>query len=403
MRRMGRERAGRGAKLVPGVGSFLGVAAFWVAACSSGGPGSGQPTSGGTSPTADGSGVGGGSGTGGSTGSASGSGGGSSGGASSGVGSSGSSGSNSSSGGSGAAGLDASGGSDGTGNPGPGDSTTGSAGEGGGSGAAGADSGGAGSGATEAGGEGGPPITDLFNGTDLTGFVAYSQTSKTTPGTLLTGTAATALFKPENGMIHVYGDLADQSAQPLGMLQTTASYTKFNLSWDYKWGTKKFAPYTDLTSYPRDAGLLWAIHGDKTQVWPSSIEFQNKWGSTGDIFALFAQCKSLGAANDSTTYAAGGTAMTVNGSTGYVQHHRSADWEMMGDGGASSTGAGTDWNSCLLQVDTGTAVYTVNGHIVNQVLAVMDKTGTPVTSGPIAWQAESAEVYYRNLRIQVFR
>jgi hypothetical protein len=70
---------------------------------------------------------------------------------------------------------------------------------------------------------------------------------------------------------------------------------------------------------------------------------------------------------------------------------------------AGGTGVGTDWNSSLLQVDTGAAVYTVNGHIVNQVLGVTDTSGNAVTSGPVAWQAESAEVYYRNLRIQVFQ
>ena len=95
--------------------------------------------------------------------------------------------------------------------------------------------------------------------------------------------------------------------------------------------------------------------------------------------------------------------MVIDGSTGFVQHHRSADWELTADleGGISTTGAGTDWNSCLLQVNAGAATYTVNGHVVNQVLAVMDTNGNPVTSGPVAWQAESAEVYYRNLRIQV--
>lgn len=316
----------------------------------------------------------------------------------------------SSSGSGGSAGLDASGGSDGTGNSGSGDSTTGSLGEGGGSGTPGADSGGTAAGGTDASGDGGPPWVDLFNGTDLTGFEVHSSvTHTTTPGTVVTGAAALALFMPENGMIHVYANAPDQSSVPLALLQTVASYTKFNLSWDYKWGTKKFAynglsQYADPTVYPRDAGLLWAIHGDLTQIWPSAIEFQNKWGTTGDIFALYAQCKALGAPGDPTTYApasAGGTPMVVNGSTGYVQHHRSANWEMGADAGG--TGAGTDWNSNLLQVDTGVAVYTVNGHIVNQVLAVMDKNGNPVTSGPVAWQAESAEVFYRNLRIQVFQ
>jgi hypothetical protein len=258
--------------------------------------------------------------------------------------------------------------------------------------------------AGDGGGDSGPPIVDLFNGTDLTGFKTYEETSNTTPGTLLTGAAAEAIFQPENGMIHVYGNLAQGTTQVHYMLETVGSYGHYNLTWQYQWGTKKFAPYTDLTLYPRDAGIMWHIHGDLTQVWPSSIEFQNKWGSTGDIFALYAQCTSLGTASDPTVFAdydAGGVSVLVNGSDGYVQHHRNADWEVMGDSGASSTGAGTGWNSCLLQVDGGAAVYTVNGHLVNKVLAVMDKNGNPVTSGPIAWQAEQSEVYYRNLQIQV--
>jgi hypothetical protein len=38
---------------------------------------------------------------------------------------------------------------------------------------------------------------------------------------------------------------------------------------------------------------------------------------------------------------------------------------------------------------------------VNKVLATMDTTGRAITSGPIALQAEHAEVFYRNIRIQV--
>jgi len=256
------------------------------------------------------------------------------------------------------------------------------------------------------GGAGIPPIVDLFNGTDLSGFNVYKATSSANdaPGTLLLATDARAIFKPENGIIHVYGDAADQSTQVHYLLQTTASYGKYNLWWEYKWGVKKFAPYTDLVKYPRDAGVLWHIHGDKTQVWPASIEFQNKWGSTGDIFALYARCKSLGVPNNLTQFAdvaAGGVEMTVDGSTGLVQHMRAGNYEMPGAGTGASTGEGSDWNTCLLQVDGGKATYTVNGHVVNRVLSVMDKTGKAVTEGPIAWQAEQAEVYYRNLRIQV--
>jgi hypothetical protein len=73
-----------------------------------------------------------------------------------------------------------------------------------------------------------------------------------------------------------------------------------------------------------------------------------------------------------------------------VQHGRSANFEVAGD-----------WTTCLMEVDGGTAVYWVNGHIVNRVLSVMDAKGQPLSSGPIAWQAEQAEVFYRNLRIEV--
>ncbi len=283
-----------------------------------------------------------------------------------------------------------------------GGSATGGA-SGGSGGAVGA---GAGGGLGTGGAGGGPPIIDLFNGVDLTGFNTYraNSTANNSASTLLSPADAQIVFKPENGMIHVYGDLPDQSTQVHYLLQTVGSYGKYNLSWEYKWGTKKFAPYTDLTQFPRDAGVLWHIHGDRTQVWPSSIEFQNKWGTTGDIFALYAQCISLGAPNMPTQFAeaaAGGVAVTVNGSNGLVQHLRSADFETPGVGTGAATGVGSDWNTCLLQVDGGTAIYSVNGHVVNRISAVLDKTGKAVTSGPIAWQAEQAEVFYRNLRIQL--
>lgn len=237
---------------------------------------------------------------------------------------------------------------------------------------------------------GGSGAVDLFNGTDLTGFNVYRETTEKNPGTLLTGAQATAIFKPENGMIHVYADIPDGTAQPHYTLVTTKSYSKYILTWEYKWGTKKFAPYTDVIKYPRDAGVLWHLHGDITQLWPASMEFQNKFGSTGDIYALYARCMSPGASGNTTTFAEGGTPVLVNGSNGFVQHARSANFEVA-----------DDWTPLVLQVNGDSAVYTVNGHIVNRVSNVQSASGTPVTSGPIAWQAEQAEVFYRNLRIQV--
>jgi Domain of Unknown Function (DUF1080) len=248
----------------------------------------------------------------------------------------------------------------------------------------------AGAGGAVAGAGGAASGVDLFNGTDLSGFNVYRQNQEKSPGTLLSTVQALAVFKPEAGAIHVYADAADQSPQVHYTLVTTKSYSKYKLTWDYKWGTKKFAPYTDLAKYPRDAGVLWHLHGDLTQLWPPSMEFQNKDGTTGDIFALYARCTSPGSAADKTVFAEGGASVLVDGSNGFVQHGRSANFEVAGD-----------WTPCQLEVNAGTAVYTVNGHIVNRVLSVMDAKGQPVSSGPIAWQAEQAEVFYRHLRIEV--
>ncbi len=262
----------------------------------------------------------------------------------------------------------------------------------GGAATAGSGSGGSatGAGGAVAGAGGAASGVDLFNGTDLSGFNVYRQNQEKAPGTLLSTPQALAVFKPEAGAIHVYADAADQSPQVHYTLVTTKSYSKYKLTWDYKWGTKKFAPYTDLAKYPRDAGVLWHLHGDLTQLWPPSMEFQNKDGTTGDIFALYARCSSPGSAADKTVFAEGGVSVLVDGSNGFVQHGRSANYEVAGD-----------WTPCQLEVNAGTAVYTVNGHIVNRVLSAMDAKGQPVSSGPIAWQAEQAEVFYRHLRIEV--
>ena len=233
-------------------------------------------------------------------------------------------------------------------------------------------------------GSAGSGFVPLFDGKTLNGFAAYRE-----PSTALTAEQAAAIFKVEDSSIRVYGDAADQSTQARHTLLTTKSYSNYKLSFQYKWGTKKFAPYTDLVKYPRDAGVLFHVHGDTHQVWPSSIELQVKDGSTGDIFALYAQCTSL-AKGGGTTFvdaADGGTSKLVDGATGFVQHARSVNFEVAG------------WNDILLEVEAGAATYSVNGHVVNRVLKVMDKQGKAVTSGPLAFQAEHAEVFYRNIAI----
>ena len=232
------------------------------------------------------------------------------------------------------------------------------------------------------GGAGGSPIVDLFNGTDLTGFQAYRE-----PMTTLSTAQALEIFKVENGTIRVYGDKPATETQARHTLVTAKSYSKYKFWLEYKWGTKTFPPYANTAQYPRDAGVLFHLHGGTTNVWPPSAEFQIKDGSTGDIFALLAKMTSTG---QGAVFVDGAAQVTIDGSAGNARHARLAnvDFEL------------PDWNQILLEVNGGSATYTVNGKLANKVLAVTSTGGQAVTSGPLALQAEHAEVFYRNIRIQ---
>jgi Domain of Unknown Function (DUF1080) len=86
----------------------------------------------------------------------------------------------------------------------------------------------------------------------------------------------------------------------------------------------------------------------------------------------------------------GGVQKLLNGSAGLFRHQHSAKVDSL-----------TDWNSVELSVTGDSAVYFVNGQMVNKVFNIQDRNGNRVTSGPIALQAEHAEVFYRNVRLQV--
>jgi hypothetical protein len=232
------------------------------------------------------------------------------------------------------------------------------------------------------GGAGGSPIVDLFNGTDLTGFQAYRE-----PMTALTSPQALEIFKVENGTIRVYGDKPVTETQARHTLVTAKSYSKYKFWLEYKWGTKTYPPYANTATYPRDAGVLFHLHGGTTKVWPPSAEFQIKDGSTGDVFALLAKVTSTG---QNSVFVDGGAQVVIDGSGGNARHARLAnvDFEL------------PDWNQILLEVNGATATYTVNGKLANKVLAVTSTAGQAATSGPLALQAEHAEVFYRNIRIQ---
>ena len=169
--------------------------------------------------------------------------------------------------------------------------TSGSASGGTGGGTAGGTAGGAGGSGGSSGGSGGSSAEDgfvpLFNGTSLDGWTP----SQGHAGLFAAGKVG------EDPVIHVYPSaaLAD-GAQGVAQatLRTNASYSKYVLRLEYKWGVKRFNDRQGA----RDNGICFHLCNTLGKVWPDSVEFQlgsdtlgKDWVS-GNIFMLVGNTKA---------------------------------------------------------------------------------------------------------------
>jgi hypothetical protein len=227
----------------------------------------------------------------------------------------------------------------------------------------------------------------LFNGKNLKGWSVH-YASKTAADAAPPAT----LFAVEGGTIHAYPTQDAGSAQPNAYLETDADYKDYVVSLEYRWGEKKFAPRNE---HVRDAGLLYHVHRERAGDWPAGAEAQIQEGDTGDSWAVSSQISSF--VNPKTGLYAlpedGGVPVTVGHDGKFERTRHSRVNEYPG------------WNTLQVIVRGDHATHIVNG-VTN--MRVQDlKSWDPASNawvkldhGKIALQAESAEVFYRNIRIR---
>jgi hypothetical protein len=223
----------------------------------------------------------------------------------------------------------------------------------------------------------------LFNGKDLTGW--YVQ-----PKGEAKNSDPTKIVSVEDGMIHMYATAEQGSRQPTAVVCTEKEYSDYDLRFEYKFGTKRFAPRVDKV---RDAGLLY--HCYDYQVWPSSIECQIQEGDVGDIWVVRSQIQTTTDPKATKRVflpkEAGGVMTTYGNTNGVVGIRKSHVCEK------------PDWNTVEVKVRGDSAVHIINGETNNMVFAMqrmVDGKWTPLTKGRIALQAEFSEVFYRNVEIK---
>lgn len=237
--------------------------------------------------------------------------------------------------------------------------------------------------------------TPLFNGVNLDNWDRVIGRQ----GPLRLNEDPDRIFQVHDGMVHMYKDSADKSEVQYGYILTKKSYSHYHLRFEFKWGTKKFKPRLDM---PRDAGVLYHIAGDKV-VWPRSLELQVEEKGVGDFLTVYGtQAKTTvdpesidkqRVGNARFREPAQGGVPFVSGGPKVYWVYRHPDAEQEG------------WNTVELIVHGAeSAIHKVNGQVVNRVtdlrqLGADGKSWIPLVEGKILFQAEAAEVFYRNIEI----
>ncbi len=234
----------------------------------------------------------------------------------------------------------------------------------------------------------------LFNGRDLAGWSPLID--KTPPGQ-----DPSSLITVQDGEIRMYADTPGDATVPFGSLVSDRSFSRYHLSFEYAWGTRKFKPRSEAI---RDAGLLYHIADPAKLIagpWPWSVECQIQEGDTADLVFLNTTAVTWMHPDPESAPAGQGAAGMLPESGGAPR--------FCGLGKASHTYIGRypeadkleGWNvvEAIVQADES-AVHIVNGTIRSRMFQLGAKDGTPLTGGRIAFQLEGAEISYRNIRVR---
>lgn len=200
--------------------------------------------------------------------------------------------------------------------------------------------------------------------------------------------------KMEDGepVLHITGEI-------WGGLTTKEEYSRYHFRTQFRWGEKKWEPRLDQA---RDNGIIYHAtgkHGAAWGTWKKCLEFQVQENDMGDFFQIAGTRVDIKAVKEGDLfyYDPAGTTMRFGEGPG-VASFRAAHLR-----GKFEKPHG-EWNTLELYVMGRDAVHVVNGNVVlvlHNASAVdkATKEETPLTSGQIQIQSESAECYYRRMEI----
>jgi hypothetical protein len=221
----------------------------------------------------------------------------------------------------------------------------------------------------------------IFNGKNLDGWYTFlPSTGKNND--------PKGVFKVHDGMIHVLDVSVTGEKQEYGYIATENEYSNFRIRFEYKWGRKRFPPRDKAK---RDAGILYHFVGPD-KVWPRSVECQVQETDTGDFWLVDGTSLTTTVeSEENLTYAEGGSVYTKTGG----RIIKSADYENR-----------EGWNTVEVILDADRVTHMVNGKVNNRGWDLKQPDPEhpgrmiPLTKGRMVFQAEGAEIFYRNIQVK---
>lgn len=241
-------------------------------------------------------------------------------------------------------------------------------------------------------------FTTLFNGKDWQGWYLKLRSGD--------AEMAKKVFAIEDKEIHVFNDefpdnynLNTGENDTHGLFYTNKKYTNYILKFEYKWGPKKA---NNFKQWQYDAGVYY--HVTKDDVWPLGIEYQlrynhlNHRNHSGDFIIPKGAQATWYSITDPDAYEnkkdSGRTYLHPD-EGGKIE--TPSFWLKLAKPTTNFHGLDNKWNQVEMIVMGGEyAIHKLNGEVVNMA------TNLFPTSGVIGFQAETSEVFYRNIKIKEF-
>jgi len=231
----------------------------------------------------------------------------------------------------------------------------------------------------------------LFNGKNFEGLYLKLRSGD--------AEMAKKVFAIENETIHVFNDefpkeynLNTGKNDTHGLFYTNKKYSKYILRFDYKWGSNIA---NNFNQWQYDAGVYY--HVIKDDVWPTGIEYQIRYdhrkdkNNTGDLirsgkgidYLLYTDPNGKGKKRTFLHPNEGGVASKVSG------------WWHLASETRNFNALNDKWNhSEIIVMGDEYTIHKLNGDIVNMA------TNLKPAEGIIGFQAETAEIFYRNIEIK---